>query len=83
MINNPRKFAITWLLEPSKKETVQYEYVFRLVTYSSQECIVHFRNYIKIMTYQERESHDTIDLIYPSEFPIIQKSSNDFIVITA
>lgn len=72
MINNPRKFAITWLLEPSKKETVQYEYVFRLVTYSSQECIVHAQNFIKIMTYQERESHDTRDLIYPSEFPIIQ-----------
>ena len=33
MINNPRKFAITWLLEPTKKsEDVQYEYVFRLIT---------------------------------------------------
>ena len=33
MINNPREFAITWLLEPTKKsEDVQYEYVFRLIT---------------------------------------------------
>ena len=33
MINNPRKFAITWLLEPTKKsEDVQYEYVFKLIT---------------------------------------------------
>ena len=73
MIDGARQFAIKWLLEPTKKaEEVQYEYVFRLVTYSSQECIVHLRNYITIRAYQEQETHDTIDLIYPSKFPIIQ-----------
>ena len=38
MINNPRKFAITWLLEPTAKiKEYTYEYNFRLIVYNVGE----------------------------------------------
>ena len=36
MINNPRKFAITWLLDPTvKTKEYTYEYVFKFITYDT------------------------------------------------
>ena len=77
MINNPRKFAITWLLEPTKKlEEVQYEYVFRLVDYHSQELIVTFRDETSIGRKDpNRPGNDSYYIIkgsYSADFPIIQ-----------
>lgn len=44
MINNPRKFAITWLLEPTAKiKEYTYEYNFRLTVYNVGELI--FKRY--------------------------------------
>lgn len=68
MINNSRKFAITWLLEPTKKlEEVQYEYVFRLITFpiDKQTFLVykHVLNNGSIMT---------IETETPTNLPIIQ-----------
>ena len=37
MINNPRKFAITWLLEPTAAKEYTYEYNFRLTVYNVGE----------------------------------------------
>lgn len=77
MINNPRKFAITWLLEPTKKlEEVQYEYVFRLVDYHSQELIVTARDETTIgrkdLAYPGNDEYYIIKDTYPADFPIVQ-----------
>ena len=73
MINNPRKFAITWLLEPTKKlEEVQYEYVFRLADYHSQEFIATSRNETTISTGDNNDEYYIIKDIYPADFPIVQ-----------
>ena len=68
MINNPRKFAITWLLEPTKKlEDVQYEYVFRLITRPIDKQT--FVAYKETMDGGFLRTH-TIEM--PSTLPIIQ-----------
>ena len=77
MINGAREFALRWLLEPTKKlEEVQYEYVFRLVDYHSQELIVTFRDETTIgrkdPNFPGNDDYYIIKGSYSADFPIIQ-----------
>ena len=77
MINGAREFALRWLLEPTKKlEEVQYEYVFRLVDYHSQELIVTFRDETSIgrkdPNFPGNDDYYIIKGSYSADFPIIQ-----------
>ena len=56
MINNPRKFAITWLLEPTAKiKEYTYEYNFRLTVYTVGELI--FKRYDNTYLYVYDSTH--------------------------
>ena len=71
MINNPRKFAITWLLEPTEQEVEpHYEYVFRLVTYHGQEITIKTRDETRINT--SKSNHYLLTNALSPDFPIIR-----------
>lgn len=69
MIDGVREFALRWLLEPTKKvEESQYEYVFKLITYSVDKQTV-----VTYDTSQPDKGYiDTTTIETASTIPIIQ-----------
>ena len=55
MINNPRKFAITWLLLPTAAKEYTYEYNFRLTVYNVGELI--FKRYNTTYLYKYSDTY--------------------------
>lgn len=78
MINNPRKFAITWLLEPTvKTKEYTYEYNFRIITYHDRtitmvtdESIEYNVFYKEVGDYVNR--HNKTERTYTDNFSTIQ-----------
>ena len=68
MINGAREFALRWLLEPTKKlEEVQYEYVFRLITFPIDK-----QTFLVYKHVLNNGSIKTIEIETPTNLPIIQ-----------
>ena len=70
MIDGARRFAVRWLLEPTKQDVEpHYEYVFRLVTYHGQEIVVTTKDETKISS--DTNYHVITNTLSP-DFPIIR-----------
>ena len=78
MINNPRKFAITWLLEPTAKiKEYTYDYNFKIITYHDKTITMVSDERITYNTFDEElgdyvNRHEKEEVTYTDNFATIQ-----------
>lgn len=78
MINNPRKFAITWLLEPTAKiKEYTYDYNFKIITYHDKTITMVSNERITYNTFSNElggyvNRHKKEDVTYTDNFSTIQ-----------
>ena len=78
MINNPRKFAITWLLEPTAKiKEYTYDYNFKIITYHDKTVTMVSDERITYNTFSDElgdygNRHEKEEVTYTDNFATIQ-----------
>ena len=78
MINNPRKFAITWLLEPTAKiKEYTYDYKFKIITYHDKTITMVSSERITYDTFSDElgdyvNRHEKEEVTYTDNFATIQ-----------